>query len=104
MLPPLAAFFSLAGAVLGQITGDTIRWAQASGVDYGTALGEALGPFPRQLKEQPLWILFRVIAAYVGFGFVNSRVRSARELLAASSLPPRDETECGDDFAPRKQA
>lgn len=44
------------------------------------------------------------ISAYVGFGFVNSRVRSVRELLAASSLSPRDETECGDDFAPGRQA
>jgi hypothetical protein len=104
VLPPLAAFFSLAGAVLGQIAGDTIRWAQASGADYGTALGEVLGPFPQQLREQPVWILFWVIAAYVGFGFVNSRVKSARKALAASSLPQRDEPEYVDNFAPRKQA
>ena len=47
MLPALAAFFSLAGAVLGQITGDTVRWAQASGVDYGTARRRGARALPR---------------------------------------------------------
>jgi hypothetical protein len=51
--PPPAALFSLAGAVLGQIAGDTVRWARASGVDYGTAVGEVLGLFPCSSRSSP---------------------------------------------------
>jgi hypothetical protein len=103
MLPPLAAFFSLAGAVLGQLAGETLRWAQTSGLDYGTAAGETLQTFPEQLQAQPVSILFWVIS-YAGFGFVNKLVKSARAALATPSLPQRDEAEYVDNFTPKKQS
>jgi len=103
VLPPLAALFSLAGAALGQIAGQIIRWAQSSGTDYVTAVGETLARFPEQLREYPISILFWVAAAYAGFGFTNKRVKSARATLAASSLPQRDETEHVDNFTPKKR-
>jgi hypothetical protein len=104
VLPPLAAFFSLVGAVLGQFAGETVYLTQRSGLDYGAATGEMLQTFPEQLQAQPISILFWVIAAYAGFSFVNKRVKSAREALAAPSLPQRDEAEYVDNFAPKKQS
>jgi hypothetical protein len=103
VLPPLAAFFSLIGAVLGQFAGETVYLARRSGLDYGAATGEVLQTFPEQLQARPISILFWAIAAYGGFSFVNKRVKSVRMALAAPSLPQRDEAEYVDNFAPRKQ-
>lgn len=106
VLPPLAAFFSLAGAVLGQIIGYVIIWVRASGADYRSALTEVLNAFPEDLKRDPKSLLFWVIAAYAGFGFVSRRVKAAREAHeahVASSVPQPGEADQMDYFAPKKQ-
>ncbi|MFC7643046.1 hypothetical protein ACFQX6_20790 [Streptosporangium lutulentum] len=104
VLPPLAALFSLASAALGQLAGSTVSWAQRSGSDYGAALRDTYTAFPQQLGDRPVWILFWVIAACAGFGFVRKHVTSARRALAAPSLPQRDEAGHADDVTPRKRA
>ncbi|MER6829720.1 hypothetical protein ABT352_27310 [Streptosporangium sp. NPDC000563] len=107
VLPPLAAFFSLAGAALGQIVGSTVAWAQVSGEDYGPALARVLDAFPELLRQDPISLLFWVVAAYAGFSFVNRRVKAAREAhdaLAASSVSQPDEAaDHTNYFEPRKQ-
>ncbi|MEU8381034.1 hypothetical protein [Streptosporangium sp. NPDC048865] len=106
VLPPLAAFFSLAGAALGQIAGAVIVWVRLSGEDYGAATVRVLDGFPDAVRSAPLSLLFWVVAAYAGFGFVNRRVRGARaahDARAASSVPQPGEADRVDYFAPRKQ-
>lgn len=106
VLPPLAAFLSLAGAALGQITGAVIVWVRLSGEDYGTAVALVLDAFPDAIRSDPMSLLFWVVAAYAGFSFVNRRVKAAREAhdaLAASSASQPDEADRVNYFEPRKQ-
>lgn len=106
VLPPLAAFLSLAGAALGQIAGAVIVWVRLSGEDYGPAAAQVLDAFPDAIRSDPMSLLFWVVAAYAGFGFVNRRVKAARaahDARAASSVPQPDEADRVNYFEPRKQ-
>jgi hypothetical protein len=107
VLPPLAAFFSLAGAALGQIAGAVVVWTRLSGEDYGSAIVRVLNAFPDALRNDPMSLLFWVVAAYAGFSFVNRRVKTAREAhdaRAASSVPQPDKAaEHVNYFEPKKQ-
>ncbi|GAA4200489.1 hypothetical protein GCM10022252_53760 [Streptosporangium oxazolinicum] len=107
VLPPLAALLSLVGAALGQVVGSAVGWARASGEEYGPVFVQALDAFPEDLRREPISLLFWVVAAYVGFSFVNRRVKSAREAhdsRAASSVPQPDEAaDRVNYFEPRKQ-
>ncbi|WP_440066010.1 hypothetical protein [Streptosporangium sp. OZ121] len=103
VLPPLAAFLSLAGAALGQIAGAVIVWVRLSGEDYGSAVVRVLDAFPDAIRSAPMALLFWVVAAYAGFGFVNRRVKAARAAHDASSVPQPDEAGRVNYFEPRKQ-
>ncbi|MEU4406799.1 hypothetical protein AB0F88_19950 [Streptosporangium sp. NPDC023963] len=105
VLPPLAAFLSLAGAALGQIAGAVIVWVRLSGEDYGSAVVRVLDAFPEALGSDPVALLFWVVAAYAGFSFVNRRVKAAREAhdARASSVPQPDEADRVNYFEPKKQ-
>ncbi|MFF3439416.1 hypothetical protein [Streptosporangium sp. NPDC002721] len=106
VLPPLAAFLSLAGAALGQIAGAVIVWVGVSGEGYGPAVVRVLDAFPDALRNDPMSLLFWAVAAYAGFSFVNRRVKNARaahDARAASSVPQPDEAGRVNYFEPRKQ-
>jgi hypothetical protein len=108
VLPPLAALFSLVGAALGTFAGSVVllvKFAQQNGAEptYGEAVRKMAEVFPDAIREDPMTLLFWVIAAAAAFSFVSKRVKTVRESLAAPSSPQQDEAPT-DYFKPHKPA
>ncbi|MBG0816979.1 hypothetical protein [Planomonospora sp. ID82291] len=101
VLPVLAALLSFAGAGLGAFVG--YAWADLVNPG-GSPLSELLPmarEFPDLVAQDPMTLLFWVIAGAAGFGFVNNRVKTARESPSAPSAPQQDEAPT-DYFKPHK--